>query len=86
MTRLLDRMDGAGYIRRASALHDRRRVVVEPTLDGLARCAEYYEGLGERTTAMLSTFDGPQLRAILEFVTTSREGTVAEAARLREDG
>jgi DNA-binding MarR family transcriptional regulator len=85
VTRMLDRLDRGGYIRRVADPADRRRVVVEPTRKALTELPAHYEGMGRRGAELLSRFDEHQLRAVLEFVTRGRDDALAEAERLRAE-
>jgi hypothetical protein len=42
--------------------------------------------MGRRATELLSRFDDHQLRAVLEYVASSRDDALAEAERLRSAG
>ncbi|MDN5760146.1 MAG: MarR family transcriptional regulator, partial [Tomitella sp.] len=44
-SRMIDRLEDAGCARRVRDRADRRRVLVEPTEEGLARIRAYYDGL-----------------------------------------
>jgi DNA-binding MarR family transcriptional regulator len=83
VSRMIDRLDAAGLIKRAPK--DRRRVLIEPTSDGLARIAAYYTGLTARSHEDLAVFSREELNALLLFIERSEHSAVGELARLRQD-
>lgn len=82
-SRMIDRLVAAGCVRRVPDPGDRRRVLVEPTQEGLDRVTAAYAGLVARTRDDLAAFDDEELSAILRFVRTSESSTAAEINRLR---
>lgn len=84
-SRMIDRLDAAGCIKRTSDPHDRRRVLIEPTSSGLARIAAYYDGLTARGYDDLAVFQARELGALLQFIERSQHSAVEELARLRKD-
>ena len=85
VSRMIDRLDAAGCIKRTADPNDRRRVLIEPTSDGLARIAAYYDGLAARAHEDLAELDSDELGALLRFIKRSEQGTHDELARLRAD-
>ncbi len=69
VTGVIDRLEKAGYVRRDRDVADRRRVLVVPVPESLARLAEFYRDHGEHMAAILGTRRSDQLRAILDFLT-----------------
>ncbi len=84
VSRMLDRLDAAGCIKRTSDPHDRRRVLIEPTSDGLARIAAYYTGLTARARDDLAVLRPGELSALLRFIERSQHSATEELARLRD--
>jgi DNA-binding MarR family transcriptional regulator len=82
VSRMIDRLDAAGLIRRTP--QDRRRVLIEPTGDGLARIAAYYDGLTARAHDDLAVFRPDELNALLRFIERSAHSATSELARLRQ--
>ena len=84
VSRMIDRLDAAGCIKRTGDPGDRRRVLIEPTSDGLARIAAYYAGLTARAHDDLAVFRPDELSALLRFVERSQHSATEELARLRQ--
>lgn len=85
VSRMIDRLDAAGCVKRISDPHDRRRVLIEPTSGGLARIAAYYDGLTRRAHDDLAVFQTGELEALLRFIERSHHSAIEELARLRQD-
>jgi DNA-binding MarR family transcriptional regulator len=68
VTGVLDRLERAGYTRRERDPHDRRRVLVVPVAEGLARLAEHYTDHGRHMEAVLAQRSPEQLRVIADFL------------------
>ncbi|WP_345495269.1 MarR family winged helix-turn-helix transcriptional regulator [Nocardia callitridis] len=81
-TRMVDRLEAAGCVTRATDPKDRRKVVVAATQEGLARASSYYAGLTDRTEQDLADFTEEELRVLLRFVQRSLASAIAEADRL----
>ncbi|KOG32281.1 MarR family winged helix-turn-helix transcriptional regulator [Streptomyces resistomycificus] len=82
-SRMIDRLADAGCVKRVPDPGDRRRIVIEPTAEGLDRITTYYAGLTARTHGDLADFDDDQLRTLLRFVEAARDSAIAEVDRLR---
>lgn len=83
VTRMVDRLAEAGCVERVPDPSDRRRILIRPTLEGLARIATYYDGLTARTRTDLAAFGDEELRTLLRFIEVSRDSATAEVDRLR---
>ncbi|WP_063780561.1 MarR family winged helix-turn-helix transcriptional regulator [Nonomuraea sp. SBT364] len=81
-SRMIDRLVAAGCVRRVADPGDRRRVLIEPTQDGLDRVSAAYAGLIARSEDALGAFDEHALEAILQFVRSAERDTTAEFRRL----
>jgi DNA-binding MarR family transcriptional regulator len=82
-SRMIDRLVAAGCVRRVADPGDRRRVLIEPTQEGLDRVTAAYAGLVARTREGLGAFDDDELGAVLRFVRMAGRTTAAEIGRLR---
>jgi DNA-binding MarR family transcriptional regulator len=85
VSRMIDRLDAAGCIKRISDPHDRRRVLIEPTSGALARITAYYDGLTLRAHEDLAVFQAAELDALLRFIERSHHSAIEELVRLRRD-
>src|ERR1051326_392113 len=77
VSRMIDRLVEARCVRRVPDRDDRRRILIEPTTEGLDRITAYYAGLTARTREDLAGFDEDQLRALLRFVEVARDNATA---------
>ncbi|MBC8093224.1 MAG: MarR family transcriptional regulator [Pseudonocardia sp.] len=80
-SRMVERLQEAGYVRRVPDPHDRRRVVVEPTPDAQV-VGRYYTPLTDRLRDHLRHLDDDQLAAFLRFATHAQDATAAEIRNL----
>lgn len=84
VTGLVDRLERAGYIRRAPDAHDRRKVVValvpNERMDALMRRA--FEPFIEDLTAISATFSAAEQRAIGDWVGRATEVLVTNTRRV----
>ncbi|GAA1537342.1 MarR family transcriptional regulator [Actinomadura kijaniata] len=82
-SRMIDRLVAAGCVRRVPDPDDRRRVLIEPTQEGLERVTAAYSGLIARTRDDLDDFDEAALTTLLRFIRTAEHSTAAEIHRLQ---
>jgi DNA-binding MarR family transcriptional regulator len=82
-TRMLDRLEKAGYLRRRSDSGDRRRVLVALTPRARALAGELYGSL-EDAAAGLSRYSPDQLALLREFLEGGRSLYEQRAARLQK--
>jgi DNA-binding MarR family transcriptional regulator len=80
-TRMLDRLLAAGYITRSPDPYDRRRVVIAPAGDGIARVSAMYEPLNADLAGLLADFDVEQLQRLAHFARAAEQVT---EERIRE--
>jgi DNA-binding MarR family transcriptional regulator len=84
VTRLIDRLEQAGYVRRVGDPSDRRRVIVEVVPDRAAAIEAMFGSLGRATADEVARYTDAQLELIGDFLTRMAEVTREEAERLRE--
>ncbi|WP_158848441.1 MarR family winged helix-turn-helix transcriptional regulator [Saccharothrix deserti] len=65
VTGVIDRLERAGYVRRVRDPHDRRKVLVEVTIDDGDKLAHLFVGAQETLREVLSRFT-PEERDVLE--------------------
>jgi DNA-binding MarR family transcriptional regulator len=85
VTGIIDRLEKAGYVRRANDPKDRRRTIVEPTRNKkLERKIEaIFMPLHERMRKLLSSYSDSELAFLLDVLTKSVKLTHEESKKLR---
>ena len=69
VTGVIDRLEAGGFVRRERDPGDRRKVVVLPVPEGVARISDHYQQHGAHMESVLSSRDDDQLRVIADFLT-----------------
>ena len=69
VTGLLDRLESKDMVRRVRDPHDRRRVIVEPNQERLAKLGQAFSSLQETFRELLATYSDEQLATIADFLT-----------------
>ena len=69
VTGLLDRLESKGMVRRVRDPHDRRRVIVEPNQERLAKLDRAFSSLQEAFRELLATYSDEQLATIADYLT-----------------
>ena len=83
VTRVIDRLEQAGYVRRTSDPADRRRVVVEVVPERVATVQSLLESLERASAEEVHRYSAEQLALIGDFLSRMADLTQTEAARLR---
>lgn len=84
ITGVVDRLERAGYARRAPDPGDRRRVIVEPLAEAAEReIGPLYAAMARGTAELLAPYSDRDLAILLDFVTRSHPLNREETARLR---
>ncbi|HEX4814982.1 MAG TPA: MarR family transcriptional regulator [Nonomuraea sp.] len=86
VTRLVDRLERDGYVRREPDRDDRRRVIVRVLPERLAGIVRYYEPMDGHWQRKVDRYSEPELRFLLEFLRAEREHTQSQTAQLRIGG
>jgi DNA-binding MarR family transcriptional regulator len=68
VTGVIDRLETGGFVRRERDATDRRRVLVTPDPNGMARLTEAYREHGDHMEAVLATRSASDLRTIAAFL------------------
>ena len=84
VTRVIDRLEQSGYVRRVADPADRRRVIVEVVPDKVAAIQSTLDRVGVASAEEISRYTDAQLALITEFLTRMEQITRAEATSLRE--
>ncbi|PAZ12034.1 MarR family transcriptional regulator [Streptomyces sp. SA15] len=82
-TRLVDRLERAGYVVRERDAADRRRVLVATVPEKVAEFGRVWERLGGGWTALFDDLDEAQLGLIVDHMRRTTEFSAAQVARLR---
>jgi DNA-binding MarR family transcriptional regulator len=85
VTRMIDRLERDGYVRREPDPADRRRVIVRLAPDATQRIGPLYAPLQRAMQGLYDHFSDAQLGVLLDFSRRSYEVLQAETARLRVD-
>ena len=83
VTRVIDRLEQAGYVRRESDPSDRRRVVVEVVPERVATIESLLTSLERAAAQEVERYSADQLALINDFLARMADLTQTEAARLR---
>ena len=86
MTKVLDRLQDAGYITRSADPADRRRVVITADPEGFAALAVSYAPWRERMSDELAGYTTGDLAAIVRFLSAGRQLADEETAHIRSQG
>ncbi len=83
VTRMVDRLEQAGYVRRVADPADRRRVVVEPVPERVAQVRELVDAVAGAAAREIGRYSPDQLEVINDFLERMAETTRVERERLR---
>ena len=86
MTKVVDRLERAGYVSRSADPADRRRVVVTAVPESLAVVAAQFAPMGEKMSRHLAGCTAGELAAILAFMRAGRAAADEEITRIRAGG
>ena len=68
VTGVIDRLEKGGFVRRVRDAGDRRKVLVTPVPEGMARLTREYAVHGDHTGAVLAARSADELRVIADFL------------------
>ena len=85
VTRVIDRLEQAGFVRRVPDPADRRRVIVEAIPDKVAAVQATLNRVGSASADEIGRYTDAQLALITDFLTRMEQITRGEAATLREN-
>jgi DNA-binding MarR family transcriptional regulator len=86
VTRVIDRLHRAGFVRRVPDPRDGRRVIVELIPEAEASVAGLFAGQAAHITESVGGFTDGQLQLLLGFIRQRAEVSRKEADRLRREG
>ncbi|MGF6884777.1 DNA-binding MarR family transcriptional regulator [Nocardia sp. GAS34] len=82
-TRLVDRLEHGGYVSRVPDTHDRRRVLVTPIPEHVARVTAVWDDLGEGWRAMLGEHTDAELEVIIRYLQNAQQLSQIQIEHLR---
>lgn len=85
-TKMLDRLERAGYLSRSDDPTDRRKIIVRPNVDRALAAGEYFEPMWQRMNEALARYTDEQLEFVLEFSRVTQEVTEEHINRVRAHG
>ncbi len=85
VTRVIDRLEQSGFVRRVPDPADRRRVIVEVVPDKVADVQATLNRVGGASAAEIGRYTDAQLALITDFLTKMEQITREEAATLRDN-
>jgi DNA-binding MarR family transcriptional regulator len=68
VTRMIDRLEQGGFVRRLADSADRRRVLVEPIAERMQVVSDQYIALQQAFESQFAAYTNDQLRMVLEFL------------------
>src|ERR671923_936430 len=85
VTGTIDRLEKAGYVRRASDPKDRRRTIVEPAKNKKLekKLEEIFMPLHERMSKLMSSYSDSELAFLLDVLTKTLDQSHQELMKLR---
>jgi DNA-binding MarR family transcriptional regulator len=86
VTGVLDRLEGAGFVRRDRDPRDRRRVIVRLVPEAMARVRPLFMGLVADMRALHGDYSDDELGLFVEMLTRSSEVLRTHARRIRWGG
>src|SRR3954453_11829976 len=84
VTRVIDRLEQAGFVRRVADPADRRRVIVEVVPEKIAAVQSTLNRVGSASAQEIGRYTDAQLALITAFLTRMEQITRDEAPNLRE--
>ncbi len=82
-TRLIDRLERVGYVRRRHDQADRRCVIIEPMPENLETLASFFQPMVDTMTEQWSKLDDRELDVIIGFMRRNNAVVAEINARLR---
>jgi DNA-binding MarR family transcriptional regulator len=82
-TRMVDRLEQAGYVKRIPDPADRRRVLVEPAAGLASKFGAIHAPIARSQMQVIARYDDGQLRLLADFLDRSSEVARTETVRMR---
>ena len=86
ITGVIDRLEKAGFARRAKDPHDRRRVIIEPLVERMERViGPLFESMAAAAGDLCARYSTEELAVIRDFTMRAREMADEQTRKLREE-
>src|SRR4029453_1672029 len=85
VTRMVDRLERTGYLRREGDPPDRRPVIIQPVPERLTTIAPHYQGMATAWTDLLAAYSDAQLRLFLDLFDRMHQMSRQQLASLDQD-
>ncbi len=82
-TRMVDRLEQAGYVNRVADPADRRRVLVEPGPSLSTKFGNLHASIAKAQLEVIESYDDAQLATLIDFLERTREVARVETLRMR---
>ncbi len=87
ITGVIDRLERAGFVRRAEDPRDRRRVIVEPIVERMQQViGPLFESMGRAAAELCARYSTRELAVIRDFTIRASQMALEETRKLREEG
>jgi DNA-binding MarR family transcriptional regulator len=87
ITGVIDRLEAAGFARRAKDPGDRRRVIIEPFPERIeTQIGPLFESMGRASTELCERYSTRELAIIHDFTIRAQQLAYEETRKLREEG
>jgi DNA-binding MarR family transcriptional regulator len=87
ITGVIDRLERAGFVRRAKDSGDRRRVIIEPLPQRIHReIGPLFDSMARAMAELCGRYSTEELAVIRDFAARSQKGAYEEIRKLREEG
>jgi MarR family transcriptional regulator, organic hydroperoxide resistance regulator len=83
MTAAIDRLENAGFVRRARDPGDRWKVIVKPVMEEIGRFIPFYESMARDVSSLYAGYAGAELRLILKHERQMTEIYQKEIAKIQ---
>src|SRR5262245_42675343 len=85
ITGVIDRLEKAGFVRRAKDAGDRRRVIIEPLPEQIGRkIGPLFESIAQAMAELCGDYTMEELAVIREFTARAHQSAYEEIRKLRE--
>ncbi len=86
VTAVVDRLEDVGFVRRIRDTDDRRRVLIERTLESTRTAMRYYQPFMSATFESMTKYSAEELETVRDFMRGAAELSDGYAEELREAG